>query len=77
MNEREPIEPSLFEYIDDYLRESSVTQARLIPLAPDSNLIVFLDNFFAQFFQNVLGHEIKSVTQIGAFEATKLQRCFV
>jgi hypothetical protein len=74
MNEREPIEPSLFAYIDDYLKESSIAQARLVPLAADSNLIVFLDNFFAQFFQNVLGHEIKSVTQIGAFEATRLQR---
>jgi len=74
MNEREPIEPSLFAYIDDYLEESSIAQARRIPLAADSNLSVFLDNFFAQFFQNVLGHEIKSVTQSGALEATKLQR---
>jgi hypothetical protein len=74
MDERQPIEPSLFEYIDDYLKESSITQARVLPLAADSNLLVFLDNFFAQFFQNVLGHEIKSVTQVGAFEATKLQR---
>jgi hypothetical protein len=73
MNEREPIEPSLFEYIDEYLKESSITQVQL-PLTPDSNLIVFLDNFFAQFFQNVLGREIKSATQLGAFEATKLQR---
>jgi len=74
MDEREPIEPSLFAYIDDYLKEASITRAKRIPLAADSNLLVFLDNFFAQFFENVLGHEITSVTQIGAFEATKLQK---
>jgi hypothetical protein len=55
-----PIEPSLFDFVDEFAREVKKGEpGSLDTVAANSRIVTFCQNFFVQFFANVLCREIE------------------
>ena len=55
-----PVAPELFDVLVEYAKEIEQGKVKPARLASTSPALTFCDNFYAQFFQNVLGREITS-----------------
>jgi len=68
-----PVKPRLFDILEKYAKD--LERGRIKPgrLAVTSPALVFCENFYAQFFQNELAHEIKALTQDAKAEAVRLR----
>jgi hypothetical protein len=72
---KEPIDPTLFEYISeevDRLRKDS--SAIEETLSSDSPIIFFCENFFLQFFENVIQYSITGVDAENKERAARARR---
>ena len=68
-----PVRPRLFEILGKYARDLGRGRIKPGRLTDASDALVFCQNFYAQFFQNELGHEIKAITQDAKGEAVRLR----
>lgn len=73
MSEVEAISPRLFDFVDSAIEQLSAdsVETRLAPTAP---IREFCQNFFAQFFENVLEVEAQPLSDLGAREARLIAR---
>lgn len=73
MSGREAISPAVFDFVDRAIEQLSADSvaSRLAPTAP---IREFCQNFFAQFFENVLNVEAQSISDSGAREARRISR---
>ena len=70
-----PISLELFDRVQEYatsIVDGDVTSDS--PLKQDTSIIVFCQNFFGQFFDNVLNHSITGFHQVAQREAVRLRR---
>jgi len=70
-----PIALPLFDRVQEYA--AAITSGEVTtdsPLKQDTPIIVFCQNFFAQFFDNVLTHPITGFHQAAQREAVRLRR---
>lgn len=74
MTERTRVAPELARYIEDYVEETDIGGALGSSLDSDSNLIVFCQGFFSQFFANVIGEPIETIGARSAQRANVLLR---
>ncbi len=72
---KEPISSNLFDIIIEYSQKAT---AKKVPvensLRRTSPLLTFCQNFYAQFFQNVLRHEITSIDPRAKRDAVRIRR---
>ena len=71
----EPIAPEIFGMLEEYTENRSVSAvAGSTPLDPESSVLAFSENFYAQFFRHEMKVYITSVSAVSSRRAGVLRR---